>query len=62
MTIETLTAREIVTQLAETIGQNINIMNTEGVIIASSDPERGTASRRCEKVNCGAVASSGRGG
>ncbi len=40
MTIETLTAREIVTQLAETIGQNINIMNTEGVIIASSDPER----------------------
>lgn len=40
MTIETLTARKIVTQLAETIGQNINIMNTEGVIIASSDPER----------------------
>lgn len=40
MTIEPSTAREIVTQLAETIGQNINIMNTDGIIIASSDPAR----------------------
>lgn len=40
MKIETSTAREIVTQLAETIGQNINIMDTDGIIIASSDPER----------------------
>lgn len=40
MKIEMSTAREIVTQLAETIGQNINIMDTDGIIIASSDPER----------------------
>ncbi len=40
MKIETSTAREIVTQLAETIGQNINIMDTDGIIIASSDPQR----------------------
>lgn len=40
MKIATATAKEIVTQLAETIGQNINIMDTEGIIIASSDPAR----------------------
>lgn len=40
MKIAISTAKEIVTQLAETIGQNINIMDTEGIIIASSDPAR----------------------
>lgn len=38
------TAREIVIQLAETIGQNINIMNMDGIIIASSDRLSGKAS------------------
>lgn len=33
-------AAEIANELSETIGQNINMMNTQGVIIASSDPTR----------------------
>lgn len=40
MKIEASIAKEIATQLAETIEQNINIMNTEGIIIASSDSAR----------------------
>ena len=33
-------AKEIVLKLSDTIGQNINIMDTDGVIIASSDAKR----------------------
>lgn len=40
MKIEKRTAKEIVMKLSDTIGQNINIMDTDGVIIASSDPAR----------------------
>jgi carbohydrate diacid regulator len=40
MIIEKRTAKEIVLRLSDTIGQNINIMDTDGVIIASSDPSR----------------------
>ena len=40
MKIEKRTAKEIVLKLSETVGQNINIMDTDGVIIASSDPAR----------------------
>ncbi|MBP5653367.1 MAG: helix-turn-helix domain-containing protein [Lachnospiraceae bacterium] len=40
MIIEKRTAKEIVLRLSDTIGQNINIMDTDGVIIASSDPAR----------------------
>lgn len=40
MKIEKNLANEIVIKLSETIGQNINIMDTDGVIIASSDPSR----------------------
>lgn len=40
MKIEPSIAKEIVTQLSETIGQHINIMNTDGIIIASSDSSR----------------------
>lgn len=40
MNIPTLVATKIALQLSETINQNINLMNTEGIIIASSDPSR----------------------
>lgn len=40
MNIPTSVAGKIALQLSETIKQNINLMNTEGVIIASSDPNR----------------------
>lgn len=40
MIIEKNVATEIVYKLSETIGQNINIMDTNGIIIASSDPSR----------------------
>lgn len=40
MKISKQTASQIVRQLSDTIGQNINIMDTEGVIIASTNPER----------------------
>lgn len=40
MDIDQSIAREIAEQLSETIGQKINMMNTDGVIIASSDYSR----------------------
>lgn len=40
MKISENTAAEIAIRLSETINQNINVMNTEGIIIASSDPSR----------------------
>lgn len=40
MIISSKTASEIAFQLSETIGQKINIMDTSGIIIASSDPSR----------------------
>ncbi len=40
MEISKEVASEIANQLSETIGQKINLMNTEGLIIASSDPDR----------------------
>lgn len=40
MRISKETAFQIVKQLSDTIGQNINIMDTSGLIIASSNPER----------------------
>lgn len=40
MKISSTTAAQIVKQLSETIGQSINFMDTDGIIIASSDPDR----------------------
>lgn len=40
MEISKSIAKEIALQLSETINQNINMMNTDGIIIASSDPSR----------------------
>lgn len=40
MEIATNIAERIAAQLSETINQNINLMNTKGIIIASSDPSR----------------------
>ena len=40
MKISSATAKEIVNQISEVLGQKINIMDTDGVIIASSTAER----------------------
>lgn len=40
MEIATNIAERIAAQLSETINQHINLMNTKGIIIASSDPSR----------------------